>query len=98
MTEEDAKKFLMTQRTTMPLAFSSVRRRQLVAGFTVGHITSDAGLLLLREADKQIGLPEGSGVGRDHWTGSETGEAVEVEKGLRWAHPKRMAETPPEEQ
>ena len=46
----------MTQRTTKPLAFSSVRHRELVAEFTAGHITSDAGLLLLREADKQIGL------------------------------------------
>jgi hypothetical protein len=46
----------MTQRTTKPLAFSSVNRRELVAEFTAGHITSDAGLLLLREADRQIGL------------------------------------------
>ena len=46
----------MTQRTTPPCAFSSVHRRELVAEFTAGHITSDAGLLLLREADKQIGL------------------------------------------
>lgn len=46
----------MTHRTTPPVSFSSVRRRELVAEFTAGHITSDAGLLLLREADRQIGL------------------------------------------
>ena len=46
----------MTQRTTKPLDFSRLQRRKLVAEFTAGHLTSDAGLLLLREADKQIGL------------------------------------------
>lgn len=46
----------MTQRTTKPISFSSVQSRKLVAEFTAGHLTSDAGLLLLREADKQIGL------------------------------------------
>jgi len=45
----------MTHRTTPPVSFCSVRRRELVAEFTAGHITSDAGLLLLREADRQIG-------------------------------------------
>ena len=46
----------MTHRTTPPVSFSSVHQRELVAEFSVGHITSDAGLLLLREADRQIGL------------------------------------------
>ena len=46
----------MTHRTIPAVSFSSVRRRELVAEFTAGHITSDAGLLLLREADRQIGL------------------------------------------
>ncbi len=38
----------MTQRTTKPLDFSRLQRCKLVAEFTAGHITSDAGLLLLR--------------------------------------------------
>ena len=46
----------MTHRTTPPVSFSSVRRRELGAEFSAGHITSDAGLLLLREADRRIGL------------------------------------------
>ena len=46
----------MTHRTTPPVSFSSVRRRELVAEFSAGHITSDAGVLLLRAADRRIGL------------------------------------------
>jgi hypothetical protein len=46
----------MTHRTTSPVSFSSIHRHELVAEFTAGHITSDAGLLLLREADRQSGL------------------------------------------
>ena len=48
----------MTHRTTPTLSFTSVPRRDLVAEFSAGHIASDAGLLLLREADKQIGLSD----------------------------------------
>ena len=46
----------MAQRNRNALPFSSTRRRQLVAEFSGGSITSDAGLLLLRQADRQIGL------------------------------------------
>ncbi|MGP5019975.1 transposase, partial [Vreelandella alkaliphila] len=35
------------------LTFSPLSRRQIEADFSGGHITSDAGLLLLREVDKQ---------------------------------------------
>lgn len=46
----------MTQRTTTPLTFSTVGHRDLVAEFSAAHITDAAGLLLLREADRQLGL------------------------------------------
>jgi hypothetical protein len=46
----------MTECTTTPLSFSSLGRREIHADFSGGQITSDAGVLLLREADKQIGL------------------------------------------
>jgi len=35
------------------LTFSALSRCQIEADFSGGHITSDAGLLLLREVDKQ---------------------------------------------
>lgn len=38
------------------LVFSPLARRQIEADFSGGHITSDAGMLLLREIDKQHGL------------------------------------------
>jgi hypothetical protein len=46
----------MTQRSTPPLPFSSTHRRELHADFSGGVITADAGTLLLREADRQLGL------------------------------------------
>ena len=38
------------------LSFSPLGRRQIEADFSGGHISSDAGLLLLREVDKRHGL------------------------------------------
>jgi hypothetical protein len=35
------------------LTFSALSRRQIEADFSGGHITSDAGLLLLPEIDRQ---------------------------------------------
>jgi Transposase DDE domain group 1 len=46
----------MTQRTTSALPFSSTRRREIHADFSGGDISSDAGTLLLREADRNLGL------------------------------------------
>jgi hypothetical protein len=40
------------------LTFAPLSRRQIEAGFSGGHITSDAGLLLLREVDKQHRLTQ----------------------------------------
>ena len=46
----------MTDCTTQPLLFASVDRRQIVADFRGGDLTSDGGLPLLREVDRRIGL------------------------------------------
>jgi Transposase DDE domain group 1 len=46
----------MTHCTACPLPFSSAKRRKIEADFCGGVLTSDAGALLLREADRQLGL------------------------------------------
>lgn len=46
----------MTDCTTQPLLFASVDRRQIVADFKGGDLTSDGGLPLLREVDHRIAL------------------------------------------
>ncbi|MBE3088257.1 MAG: IS1380 family transposase [Chloroflexi bacterium] len=46
----------MTECITAPLPVSSLGRKKIVADFAGGHITSDAGALLLREVDRRIGL------------------------------------------
>jgi Transposase DDE domain group 1 len=46
----------MTQRNTESLSFSRLARRRLEADFSGGSLTSDAGALLLREADQRLGL------------------------------------------
>ena len=46
----------MTECTRQPLLFASIDRRQIVADFGGGDLTSDGGLPLLREVDRKIGL------------------------------------------
>jgi hypothetical protein len=46
----------MTECNTTPILFSSLARRTVEARFDGGSLTSDAGALLLREADRQLGL------------------------------------------
>ena len=46
----------MTDCNAKPIRFTRLRRRQVVADFQGGRLTSDAGVLLLREVDRQIGL------------------------------------------
>jgi len=48
----------MTECNTKHIRFSSLGRKSLLADFTGEHITSDAGALLLREADKRLRLTE----------------------------------------
>jgi hypothetical protein len=46
----------MTDCNTTPLLFSSLARKNLLADFNGGDLTSDGGLPLLREVDRRIGL------------------------------------------
>ena len=46
----------MTECNASPILFSSLGRRKVEARFDGGSITSDAGALLLREADRRLGL------------------------------------------
>jgi hypothetical protein len=46
----------MTECNRSPLCFSSLGSRRLEADFSGGSLTTDAGALLLREADRRLGL------------------------------------------
>ena len=48
----------MTDCTLSPLDFSSLGRKKIQADFSGGLLSSDAGALLLREADRHLGLTE----------------------------------------
>ncbi len=44
----------MPNCTTSAMNFSPLGRKKVIASFTGGSITSDGGLLLLREVDKEL--------------------------------------------
>jgi hypothetical protein len=46
----------MTERTPTPLPFATLNGRRVEADFSGGALTTDAGALLLREADRRLGL------------------------------------------
>ena len=46
----------MTQCNSNHLSFSSLECKKVTADFNGGTLTSDGGMLLLREADRQLGL------------------------------------------
>ena len=46
----------MTECNTTSVDFTPLGRRQVVADFLGGRLTTDAGALLLREVDRRIGL------------------------------------------
>ncbi|MCW1299551.1 MAG: transposase, partial [Candidatus Parvarchaeum sp.] len=49
----------MTQCIAKQLTFSFLKKRKLTVDFEGGEITSDAGLLLIRQADNVFGLTAG---------------------------------------
>ena len=48
----------MTEWAQVSFDFPPVKRRRIEARFSGGDITSDGGLLLLRQADRRLGLLE----------------------------------------
>lgn len=46
----------MTECNIKPIQFTRVKKHQVTVDFDGGRLTSDAGVLLLREVDRQIGL------------------------------------------
>jgi hypothetical protein len=46
----------MTECNSQPIVFSTLGRRNVIADFDGGSITSDSGALLLREVDRNLGL------------------------------------------
>jgi len=46
----------VTNRTPLQLSFPGCRRRRVEASFSGGHVTSNGGVLLLRQADRKTGL------------------------------------------
>jgi len=51
----------MTECNRRPLVLSSLGRKKIQADFNGGHLTSDAGAVLLREVDRRIGLIDALG-------------------------------------
>jgi hypothetical protein len=39
-----------------PLLFNNLASRQVVADFSAGHVSSDGGMLLLRQIDEGLGI------------------------------------------
>jgi Transposase DDE domain group 1 len=48
----------MTDDTLLPFDLPAVRRKKLTAGFDGGRLSSDGGLLLLREAERRLGIAD----------------------------------------
>jgi len=64
------------------LTFSPLSRRQIEADFSGDHITSDAGLLLLREVDKQHRLTSPTRLGTSRSPAYRTGSPPARHYGL----------------
>ena len=49
----------MNRNSQSCLHFSSISGKKVRADFTGGQVTSDAGVLLLRETEKKVGIIDG---------------------------------------
>ena len=52
----------MTEDVLLPFDLPAVRRKKVIADFEGGLISSDGGLVLLREAERRLGLAETAAV------------------------------------
>jgi hypothetical protein len=48
----------MTEDTSLPFSFPAVGRKKITAAFDGGRITSDAGVMLLGQAERRLGLAD----------------------------------------
>ena len=48
----------MTEDTPLPFSFPAVGRKKITAAFDGGRITSDAGVMLLGQAERRLGLAD----------------------------------------
>src|SRR5512143_1158051 len=75
---------MQTECSAGQLEFEAFDRRRVVAGFDGGAVTSDAGMVLLREADRAIGLTERvSACFSDHRRADQVIHALPTSTGQR---------------
>ena len=48
----------MTDDSLLPFSFPAIARKKITAAFDGGRITSDAGVMLLGQAEKRLGLAD----------------------------------------
>ena len=74
----------MTECNPQPLLFSSLGRRKIVADFTGGTLTSDAGGLLLREVERRTGLIDRYRVRGDDFGNVPIPRMMQIRLGARF--------------
>ena len=65
----------MTEDTLLPFDLPAASRKKVTADFAGGLISSDGGLVLLREAERRLGLAEALAGCIQDWARSGTGGA-----------------------
>ena len=71
----------MTDDTLLPFDLPTVRRKKVTASFDGGLISSDGGLVLLREAERRLAI--GDPVGRTHELGRFPSELSRTDRLVR---------------